>query len=246
MRLWNPRPFPLSLLLLLSTISPSVAYAIHGDLTTRESGDTSRSSPDFDRKERQNAVIEERLAQQKLSGVRKMSDDEGEKFFFDYWRFNDDLEEYSLGNSSIAPGKALDDTESSEVWSNAPYPTTFRPAFSLHTEEQAELFHLKERHGLARRALSLLMRRDFKCPTGTFSCTSINQPDSCCSNGDTCQLIQNMGSGTVGCCPQGQTCSGGIGPCASGYTGCPSSLGGGCCIPGYACVSGGCKDLSLS
>lgn len=245
MQLRNLRPF--FLLFLSATASSSAKAVDDGGLTTRESGGPDGPLPDFEEIERQNAVIEQKLAQQKINGVRKMSDDAGEKFFLDYWIFgDDDLEGYHLGNVSVAPRGTLDDTQQSDVWSNASGPTQFRPAFPLHTDEQAELFHLAERYsGPARRALSMLMKRDFKCPTGTYSCTSINRPDSCCSNGDTCQLIQDTGLGSVGCCPQGETCSGGISSCGSGYTNCPSSLGGGCCIPGYECVSGGCKDRSI-
>ncbi|KAL1964266.1 hypothetical protein VTN77DRAFT_7086 [Rasamsonia byssochlamydoides] len=241
MHLWNIRPFFLFALLFRSAIASSGVNAVDDVLTTRECDGSSSPSSDFGRIQRQNAIIEERLAQQKIGGVRKMSDDEGEKFFFDYWIFNDDVEVYNLGNISVAPRRGSDDS----VWSNASVPMQFRPAFPLHTDEQAELFRLAERYsGPARRALSMLMKRDFKCPTGTFSCTSINQPDFCCSDGDTCQLIQDTGLGNVGCCPQGETCSGGISSCGSGYTSCPSSLGGGCCIPGYECVSGGCAFVS--
>lgn len=53
------------------------------------------------------------------------------------------------------------------------------------------------------------------------------------------------GAGDVGCCPEGQKCSGVIGRCAEGYTACSGALGGGCCIPGYECVRGGCTFPSF-
>lgn len=55
----------------------------------------------------------------------------------------------------------------------------------------------------------------------------------------------DTGAGDVGCCPQGQRCSGVIGKCREGYTACLGELGGGCCIPGYECVRGGCMSPFL-
>ncbi|OJJ38727.1 hypothetical protein ASPWEDRAFT_36407 [Aspergillus wentii DTO 134E9] len=151
-----------------------------------------------------------------IRGVKKMTDDEGEKFFFNYWDFGH--EGWSTGDDNLT------DSRHDPGMQGRSYP--LRSSLALELDP-----------------FSLRFRRDFKCPTGTFGCTSINRPDSCCSFGDTCELVQDTGSGDVGCCPQGQVCSGTIGSCQKDYTSCPASLGGGCCIPGYDCVSGGCARV---
>ena len=149
-----------------------------------------------------------------VRGVKKMSADEGEKFFWDYWQFDDELSTLETGNlSSPRDGKDI------RIRS---YP--LRPALSVETHGRVSLFE-----------------RDFKCPWDTEACTSINRPSRCCNAGDTCQLVQDTGSGDVGCCPAGQECSDVIGSCPGGYSTCSQALGGGCCIPGYDCVQGGCE-----
>lgn len=146
-----------------------------------------------------------------IRGVKKMSSDEGEKFFPDYWSYD--------GSDGLSVGNHTDIDDNDKLQPRF-YP--FQPASNNLV-----------------RGFSLF-QRDFQCPAGTTSCTSIDRPSSCCTTGDTCELVQDTGSGDVGCCPQGQTCSGVIGSCQSGYTACPAKLGGGCCIPGYECVDGGC------
>lgn len=153
--------------------------------------------------------------QQIPTAVRKMSDDEGEKFFFNYWGFDSGTDEV---NSFLSSRNVI--------------VSDLRPPILVHTSKSA------------RRALSMLWGRDFKCPTDTFSCSSIGQSSSCCSDGDSCVIVQNTGLGVVGCCPDGETCGETVGACENGYTSCPSSIGGGCCIPGYECVTGGCKYSS--
>lgn len=158
------------------------------------------------------ARIQQRDAGEKaIRGVRKMSSDEGEKFFPDYWSY-DSSDGLSMGNHT--------DTNDDDNLQPRSYP--YQPA-SINLARGLSLF-----------------QRDFQCPAGTTGCTSIDRPSSCCTTVDTCELVQDTGSGDVGCCPQGQTCSGVIGSCQSGYTACPAKLGGGCCIPGYECVDGGC------
>ncbi|KAL3460738.1 hypothetical protein BJX64DRAFT_290047 [Aspergillus heterothallicus] len=160
-------------------------------------------------------------------GVRKMSDDEGEKFFMNYWHF---------GGTSVANSTAtatLNNDQSTEVEQRTILPRSYP-------------FNAPFSHGLERFSglrLSPLVRRDFECPTGTYGCTSIDRPDTCCRTEETCVVVENTGSGAVGCCPAGQDCSGTIGSCYEGYTSCSSSLGGGCCIPGYECVDGGCAHI---
>jgi hypothetical protein len=155
-----------------------------------------------------------------IRGVKKMSEDEGEKFFFDYWDFEGADETGLTTANETCSSQSYETPEAPEIQPRI-YP--FRPSVPNNM------------------GFSPLFRRDFKCPTGTLACTAIDRPNSCCGAGDTCVLVQDTGLGDVGCCPQGQTCSGVIGSCQLGYTGCPASMGGGCCIPGYQCVSGGCK-----
>ncbi|PYH92123.1 GPI anchored protein [Aspergillus ellipticus CBS 707.79] len=184
-----------------------------------------------------NALIESYLSQKPVRGVRKMTDDEGEKFFLDYWRF--DEEDYTASNTSDIFEASLSHTQppsldTTEKVDLQPREYPFQPSFPSDLEV--------ERRGWSEH-FSPLLRREFKCPSGTFGCTSIDRPDSCCSTGDTCVLVKDTGSGDVGCCPSGETCSGTIGSCQDGYTSCSSALGGGCCIPGYTCVSGGCMGV---
>lgn len=181
--------------------------------------------------QRRNAEIEARLADEPVYGVRKMSTDEGEKFYLEYWHFEDavqgeiserDLAEVNITKTPVKnPG------------------TVFSPAQFL-----ARSYALNPSFGpdFGVRGSSLEFR-DFKCPSDTIACTSINRSDRCCRTGDTCVIATDTGSGDVGCCPGGQTCSGTIGSCQSGYTTCSTALGGGCCITGYECVEGGCECI---
>jgi hypothetical protein len=165
--------------------------------------------------------------QHNTTGIRKMTEDEGEKFYFEYWNFGGLSSSLGMGNAGFDPTAGKKE---------------LLPALALHTGNDSESFDLAERYSRsARRALAMLLGRDFKCPTGTVSCTSIGHPDSCCGENDTCEIVKDTGSGTVGCCPAGENCGGTVSSCAQGYTSCPSRIGGGCCIPGYSCVSQGCE-----
>lgn len=226
MKTRNPRPGILLAALLL--LSPAVQLVTADEVGVGRDGAITAK-----RARRQ----EEATEQRNIIGVRKMSDDEGEKFFFDYWRYED---AQGLGNASgiILPG-GLDDAFA------ASDDRLLRPAFLLHTNGQVEVHQLSRRFYFspARRAL---VKRDFKCPPGMSSCDSIGRSDACCGEGDTCEEVEDAeGQSLVGCCPAGRTCSDGIGSCPEGYGSCPSNLGGGCCIPGYECVEGGCKSNPL-
>ena len=80
--------------------------------------------------------------------------------------------------------------------------------------------------------------RDFQCPGGTYSCSSIGHDDLCCYSTDTCVST----SEGVGCCPRGASCGQEVSSCdtEAGYTSCPNSPNGGCCIPGASCEGTGC------
>ena len=118
-----------------------------------------------------------------------------------------------------------------------------QPPFSLHSERQMGSLPLSRKMP---RAILSLFERAFQCPTGTSSCDSISRPDSCCPSGEVCQLINDSGDGDVGCCRQGQSCSDEVAGCTQGYTSCPGSQGGGCCIPGYVCIGVGCEFTAVA
>ncbi|KUM61942.1 hypothetical protein ACN42_g5183 [Penicillium freii] len=182
-----------------------------------------------------NAAITSQLAAGPALGVKKMSEDEGEKFFLDYWSFGDDS---SRGNIS-ARYPSDEDGFSPARFVAQSYP--FGPAYSLGSDGDSQFLHRENNDG----ANGLFEKRDFKCPTGTTACVSIGRSDRCCGSGETCEIVADTGHGNVGCCPSWKTCSGMIGSCQSGYTACPHDLGGGCCIPGYDCVEGGCAYITV-
>ena len=164
---------------------------------------------------RRNAVIQQRLASEMPNAVRKMSIDQGEMFFPEYWGFQS-LEEIE---------------QHSQPALNTSMEEPFQAPFLVHSDGRSSLYLF------GRYAEAPSDKRDFACPVGTFSCTSISRPNSCCANGLQCNLIANTGLGDVGCCA-GSSCSG-VATCQSGYTACPND-GGGCCIPGYQCAGVGC------
>lgn len=94
------------------------------------------------------------------------------------------------------------------------------------------------------RIRDVLLKRQFRCPEGTLSCVSVGAPDVCCGGSSTCVKVQNSNIGDIGCCPNGQSCAGSI-SCneSAGYTSCPGSSNGGCCLPGFQCSGIGCKLL---
>ena len=173
-----------------------------------------------------NAAIQAQLLTQKVHGVHKMTPDEGEKFFLDYWHFADT----SSANTTTPTDQSSGSTEKEQT-DLQPRVNTYSPAVPQTPQ--------------GRSPLSSIFRRDFQCPGDTHACTAINRPGSCCGAGETCQLVADTGSGDVGCCPQGQSCSGSVGSCQAGYTQCAAAFGGGCCIPGYECVTGGCMSSLL-
>ncbi len=190
---------------------------------------------------RRDESIQQNLQWHPVVGVKKMSEDEGEKFYLDYWTFAPlgsygALKDEDRGRGDSEDGGRypfmVNDTKIKGV----------SPPFLLHSTHnnvvQSNILSRYIRFPISPR--SEFEKRDFQCPSGTSNCASINRPSSCCAEGQTCQLIQDTGLGDVGCCAAGETCAGSLSNCASGYTDCPNYPGGGCCIPGYACVSGGC------
>ncbi|RDW62695.1 hypothetical protein BP5796_10997 [Coleophoma crateriformis] len=173
-------------------------------------------------------------------GVMKMSDDEGEKFFMEYWQFEGDV-----ARSNQSPLRPRDQVEEAILLANASATVPFKPAFALH----AEFHELKARDVEGQDAadvLAQLQRRAYECPGGTASCSSIGYPNSCCATGETCYQIPDTGLGSVACCAAGSTCGDNVSTCAAGYTSCGSELGGGCCIPGYVCAGVGCTPSAVT
>lgn len=182
---------------------------------------------------RRDITVQRQLQEHPPNGVRKMSLDEGEKFFLEYW---------TLGKV-MSFNSSTEDTEELEEWngrgnSSVHFP---QPPFPVHMMSRAR----REPTSLPRIARFLHMgpqpfKRDYSCPAGTSNCASIDRPNSCCPAGETCQIVQGNALGDVGCCADGQTCSGSVSQCQDGYTDCPNNPGGGCCIPGYRCDNVGC------
>ena len=174
------------------------------------------------------AEVQDRLAWEPPSGVRKMPDSEDEKFFLDYWGFSDDVDPWK-GDSRLGGGGRLYAPETIEQYLNASITPSLRAAIAPHSKRSSGHFRLFGRN---------IFARDFQCPAGTHSCSSIGQDNLCCDAGETC-ISTSEG---VGCCPAGGVCGNDVADCdtADGYTSCPNSPNGGCCIPGAVCKGVGC------
>ena len=191
------------------------------------------------------------FAEKKPIRVRKMSDDEGEMFWPDYWGFEpirraswevtlDQKHETSRSLGHLVDKDILEDS------TNASIRQPLQAPFALHTDGNLNAQPLRSRLLKSPRDIFPLGPRAFSCPGDTTACTSINRPNSCCPNGSTCQSITDSGQGDVGCCGEGQTCGGQVASCPSGDTSCPGSAGGGCCVPGYTCAGVGCVVSSTA
>ncbi|MCJ1435477.1 hypothetical protein MMC27_004850 [Xylographa pallens] len=165
-----------------------------------------------------------------------MTTDKGEMFFLEYWRFGGEHEDALDGmlkrgaSNANMPDGDLDSFNTSMLQSHKP------PLLQHESHESSQRPLLARYLNLQRMQL---YPRDFSCPTGTSNCSYINQPNSCCEDGLTCNIVPDTGLGVVGCCA-GSSCSGQVASCPESYTSCPSSQGGGCCIPGYVCSGVGC------
>ncbi len=164
-------------------------------------------------------AAQERLAWHAPVGVKKMGEDEGEKFWMGYW----DLREHFDSSPEDRPSEE-------EPTKNATIIPALLPAIAPHLERYTDF-----NYGHIRR---MIFERDFQCPGGTYSCSSIGHDDLCCNSGDTCVSTYSG----VGCCPSGASCGSDVSSCdtEAGYTSCPNSPNGGCCIPGAACEGTGC------
>lgn len=182
---------------------------------------------------RRGLSAQEQFASRAPVGVRKMSGDEGEMFFLDYWQFEE------AGDELHSPSRRDD-----ESWTRSiPADTTNNtlgelfPPLLLHSNGLDQ-----STFGLSPRSL---FARDFQCPSGTNNCSSIDHPYSCCATGETCVSVADNGIGNVGCCPAGVKCTREVAACdtSAGYKSCPGSTNGGCCIPNFDCDGIGCECI---
>ncbi|KAI0585680.1 hypothetical protein Alg130_04621 [Pyrenophora tritici-repentis] len=162
--------------------------------------------------------IKERLEHEKPIGVKKMSTDEGEMFMLDNWIF-------------------ASDTQHSDVYTNVTS-QAFSPLRPLARNDWLARMHVRD----------VLLNRQFKCPEGTNSCSSIGAPDVCCGTNSNCITVTgDSNAGDVGCCPKGQACAGSVScEVSKGYTSCPDAPNGGCCLPGFKCQGIGCVLVGTS
>ncbi|POS75680.1 GPI anchored protein [Diaporthe helianthi] len=167
-------------------------------------------------------------AQRLPIAIRKMSPDAGEKLLHEYYAFGPDEEVVAQVGSKAQPAtfaRAVLDVQEEELLAvNSSASISFRAPFAPHfgshltaREDESGLsgWHLFQR---ARDAVARLEKRQFACPTGTSDCSAIGFPNSCCQAGTECVQITDTGLGQ----------------------GCPSDIGGGCCIEGFVCASVGC------
>ena len=177
-------------------------------------------------------------------GVIKMSGDEGEKFYMEYWQFDGD-QSTVLDRTAFGTPLRLRDSEEAMLLVNNSMPMPFRPPFALHTSDRSDPVldqDLRARSTWQRKAAAplALSKKDFTCPTGTSNCSVIGYPNSCCAIGETCYSVEDTVLGPVGCCPSDGDCVGTVTTCDAPNTACPDNLGGGCCIPNYICEDAGC------
>ena len=205
-------PLPSSLLLLLLSSTTHVAAQQHPSPT--DLSPEFKYYPEHEQILRRDLEVKRKLQLQTPIGVRKLSPDPGEKFYLDYWIFDEE------------PKLWLNDTAEGLSQHLRVHYGAQGSGFSQWTPDS----------GLRR-----FSKRDFKCPDQTTACP--DRPENCCKSGTTCQILNG---GDVGCCPSGQTCGTVLGDCPNGSTSCASQVGGGCCLPGYACVQQGCIQTALT
>lgn len=236
--------FPASLLLFIATTS-TVTQALYNPWSLgprpfprSKSGHESLTGRDG------SAIAHHRI--QVPIAVRKMSDDQGEMFFPEYWQF--EAESDSASKLELDRGKPIprslepqEDESSVKEWANASMLQPLQAPFSLHTNRKLDTRPLLTRLLRSPGAILALDTRNFSCPGGTNDCASINRPNTCCAAGLVCQLTTDTGLGDVGCCNPGEVCGEEVSGCPEGDSLCPDSLGGGCCIPGSVCDSVGCE-----
>lgn len=170
--------------------------------------------------------VQEKLTMQTPCGVRKMGHDPNEKFYLDYWELG--LESVQDPDTEYAARRYPAQHEVLEQYPNSTRVELLSAPYAPHVYHDRIGFSLFGRS---------IFSRDFQCPSGTSVCSNIGS-DLCCNTGQTCI---NTSEGP-GCCPNGQSCGDTVAGCdtAAGYTSCPNSNNGGCCVPGAVCYQSGC------
>lgn len=168
-------------------------------------------------------------AQLSPTAIRKIAPDPGQKIFPEHLAFAP-LPRVSFGEEA---------DEEEDFWPDSNATARFYSrAYAPHYDADGGEGNVLRR---AAEALALLRKRA-SCPAGMNGCDSAGAPDKCCEAGTYCAKVQDESVGHIACCPQGDTCGGGVGKCPSDAVSCPASLGGGCCIPGYVCEGIGCRS----
>ena len=241
---------PASLLLFIAT-APTVTQALDSNWAFKLTPFSWSKSGKESSTRRDEIAITHDINQVSIA-VRKMTDDQGEMFFPEYWQFEAGTNgapklEKDRGRPIPRSLRPLEQDESTvKDWANASIPQPLQAPFSLHTNDQRDTRPLISRLLRSPGAIFALDTRDFTCPGGTSPCNAINRQNSCCTTGLVCQLTTDVGLGDVGCCEPGQACGQEVSGCPEQYTLCSSSLGGGCCIPNSTCDSVGCKSTIRS
>ncbi|GAB7365264.1 hypothetical protein MBLNU230_g6346t1 [Neophaeotheca triangularis] len=167
------------------------------------------------------------LAGTKPAKVRKMSEDEGEKFYLGYWSYG------AMGQDDRGGAASGNATGLQQL--HAPYaPHGYR--------ERRDILGLR---ALGGRVFGRQTPGWGACPGNTHDCGGIGEVNYCCGDGEGCFETDEGG---VGCCPDGVTCGTAVAGCdaAAGYESCPGDEGGGCCIPGFTCAGVGCVAAGTS
>lgn len=155
-----------------------------------------RWPPNSPQRRRQLEAVEEHLRLGRSPvGVLKMSSDAGEKFYMDYWQFEEDLEQSRLLDTG-ASLRARDEEEEARLLANASAVLSFRPPFALHTEETSDPLSSEDlrarkvvdgRNSAA--VLAMLSKRGFQCPRGTADCSGVGASNLCCPTTEFCYSI---------------------------------------------------------
>ena len=241
--------FPFRLAVLIALLSFYICAALANEAPPWPADNHNVEDEELSKRELR---VRERMALQAPIAVRKMSVDEGEKFFLDYWEFGDDGKNDHGLASSLAPSRFSMKTgpENMAQASGGNMTSSFHgdhisldqgpfrmysPAIAVHGQQWSWAGRLIVRN--------LLGKRQYQCPQGTDECSDIQRSDSCCAIGEDCVIVEDSGIGDVGCCPEGASCAGGVSDCDedAGFSDCPNSPNGGCCIPGYQCQDEGCE-----
>ena len=180
MRLGSILGLPASIILLINSHTTS-ADPINGGRSPALRLDEVRDDGGVEHDVLRRRAVEEHLRMGRSPvGVRKMPADEGQKFYMEYWQFDEDSTQSTL--QSIRPRD-----DEARLLSNGSIAIPFRAPFALHTIYGS---------GVAARAaevLAILEKREFICPTGYAACSGIKHPNSCCATDENCFPIQETG-----------------------------------------------------